>query len=330
VKFRIGGPPATRPPAEAVAGETFHGFGTTVGAWTTDPALVDAVLDHLRAWVEEVEAGCSRFRGDSDISRANAGAGAPVAVGRTLIDATAAAIRMAELTDGLCDPTVGNAVIGAGYDRTFEDVVAHGPGPEGPAQPGGAWRALRLDPEASTITVPDGFRLDLGGSAKGWAVDVALRALDESVLAGHPGAGICISAGGDLAVAGTPPAPGWPVAVREHLDAAGDDDAQLFLVRGAVATSGATARRWQRGEAIGHHIIDPRSGRPGQSPWRLVTVFSDSCLVADAAASTAWLLGRAAPDWLAGLGLGGRLVDAGGAVVTAGELGGRVRVGQPE
>jgi thiamine biosynthesis lipoprotein len=324
VRFRIAEAPASRPNAVEVSGETFRGFGTTVGGWTTDPSQGERLAAFLRGWVEVVEAACSRFRDDSDISRANAGAGAAVAVSQTLLDATEAAIRMAKLTDGLCDPTLGGAVINAGYDRTFEAVAAEGPGPDGPPQPGGAWRRLLIDREAATITVPAGYRLDLGGSAKGWAVDSALKALGGSLLRENPEAGICISAGGDLAVTGTPPSQGWPITVRERLDDGGEDDAEVFLTRGAVATSGATARRWQRGGVVGHHIIDPRTGRPGNSPWRLVTVFGDSCLLADAAASTAWLLGTAAEAWLSGLGLGARLVDASGRATVTGSLDGRV------
>jgi thiamine biosynthesis lipoprotein len=274
----------------------------------------------MRAWVETVEAACSRFRDDSDISRANAAAGRPVRVSPTLLQATDAAVRMAELTGGVCDPTVGEAVINAGYDRTFEAILADGPGPEGPARAGGAWREVEIDPDATTITVPAGYRLDLGGSAKGWSVDTALATLARSILLENPAAGICISAGGDLGVAGRAPKKGWPVTVRERLEGE-DEGTEVFLARGAVATSGATARRWQRGEVAGHHVIDPRTGRPGRSRWRLVTVFSDSCLLSDVAATTAWLLDGEAKAWLRDQALGARLVDGNGDTTLVGDLG---------
>jgi thiamine biosynthesis lipoprotein len=328
VRFRINSTPLRLKPSpapppravEEISGETFHGFGTTVGAWATDPGLVTRLDHFMRAWVETVEAACSRFREDSDISRANAAAGRPVRVSPTLLQAADAAVAMAELTGGLCDPTVGEAVINAGYDRTFEAIVAEGPGPEGPARGGGAWRQVEVDHQAGTITIPAGYRLDLGGSAKGWAVDSALATLERSILAENPGAGICITAGGDLGVAGRAPETGWPVTVRERLDGE-DHGTEVFLARGAVATSGATARRWRRGEVTGHHIIDPRSGRPGSSHWSLVTVFSDSCLLSDVAATTAWLLDGEAEAWLGDHRLGARLVDDGGAITVVGDLG---------
>jgi thiamine biosynthesis lipoprotein len=306
----------------SVNGRTFHGFGTTVGTWSTEPALVERLDLLMQGWVERVEAACSRFRESSDLSRANAAAGTAVAVAAELIGATTAALAMAEATGGLCDPTVGQAVINAGYDRTFEVIEAEGPGPEGPPRLGGGWKLVAVDAEAGTLTVPAGFRLDLGGSAKGWAVDVALSAVRESLLAAHLEAGVCVGAGGDLGVAGVAPAGGWPVTISDRLDLdRGSERSDVRLGRGAMATSGSTARAWKRGDAVGHHIIDPRTGRPGRSRWRMVTVFADGCLAADSAATAAWLLDADGPDWLESNGLGARLVDESGAVVVAGDLG---------
>ena len=307
---------------EALVGCTFPGFGTTVGVWTTLPALLPGLQSSLHDWVATVEQACSRFRPESDISRANRATGTPVRVSRELVDAVDAACRMAAATNGLYDPTVGASVISAGYDRSFDEVVESGPGRAFDHRPGGAWWLVQVDRNASTITVPEGFQIDLGGSAKGWAVDTAVRALTESVLPGFPGAGICISAGGDLAVTGTAPEGGWPVAIQERLDGGGKaTERHVRLMAGAMATSGATFRQWQRDGATGHHIIDPRTGEPGQSGWTLVTAFADSCLVADTMATAAWLLDKAAPRQLASWGVGARLVDSLGSEVMVGDLG---------
>ena len=308
-------------PTESIVGDTFPGFGTTVGVWTTEPRLLPGLQAWLRAWVETVEAAASRFRPDSDISRANRSTGTPVRVSRDLLAAVEAACRMAASTDGLYDPTVGAAVISAGYDRSFERLAADGAGPSFAHLPGGAWWLVEIDHYASTVTVPEGFQLDLGGSAKGWAVDMATRAMTEKFLPAHPGAGICVSAGGDLAVAGVPPPGGWPVVIQERLDGAGSAPAQeVRLVAGAMATSGATFRQWQQGGVTAHHIIDPRTGNPGRSTWTLVTTFADTCLVADTMATAAWLLDEAAPGQLAGWGVGARLLDQRGAQTLVGPL----------
>ncbi|MEA2646665.1 MAG: FAD:protein transferase [Chloroflexota bacterium] len=308
------------PAFDSAWGRTFRGFGTTVGVWATNPTIVDRLEGMLRLWVDRVEAVASRFREDSDISRANAAAGSPVAVSRELLRAVDAACRMADATLGLCDPTVGNAVIGAGYDRSFELVEAAGPGPRQPPRPGGAWRRVVVDHGTATLTVPEGCRRGLGGSAQGWAVDSFLARLRLGILYANPDLGVCVSAGGDLAVAGRPPGAGWTVTVQERLDGDDPDAEDLLLTRGAMATSGATARRWGSGVSAGHHVVDPRTGTPGRSCWRLVTVFSSSCLVADTAATAAWLLAEDAPHWLAEQGLAARLVHEGGRAVYVGDV----------
>jgi thiamine biosynthesis lipoprotein len=310
------------PPGGQVVGESFHGFGTSIGIWTTEPALLSRLGPWLKTWVERVEAACSRFSPASDLSRANDAAGRPVRVSIELLSAFQAAASMADVTEGLYDPAVGIAVIEAGYDRTFEAVAAEGPGPRGPGQLGGGWRRVEVDEEASTIMVPEGYRLDLGGSAKGWAVDVALEGLRSSLLADYPDAGVCISAGGDIAVAGVSPAGGWPVIVSERLDRSiASSEGYIKLARGAIATSGATARSWSDGRVPGHHIIDPRTGVPGTSRWALVSIFADSCLVADTIATAVWLLDGDAPERLESWGLGARLVDRDGRETLVGDLG---------
>ena len=54
---------------------------------------------------------------------------------------------------------------------------------------------------------------------------------------------------------------------------------------------------WRGGE-LQHHLIDPRTGTPADSPWEQVTVSGDTCLAADVAAKAAFLLGYDGPDWL--------------------------------
>jgi thiamine biosynthesis lipoprotein len=84
---------------------------------------------------------------------------------------------------------------------------------------------------------------------------------------------------------------------------------------GGVATSGTTHRRWVRGGAVQHHLIDPRTGRPASSRWTEVTVVAATCLDADVMAKAAFLLSDDGPGWLDERGLAGRFL-AGDVVVT--------------
>jgi thiamine biosynthesis lipoprotein len=83
------------------------------------------------------------------------------------------------------------------------------------------------------------------------------------------------------------------------------------LVSGGLATSGRTKRRWSRGGAEQHHLIDPATGRPSTTPWEEVTVCGANCFAADVAAKAAFLLGRDGPDWLDERGLPGRFLAGG-------------------
>jgi len=82
----------------------------------------------------------------------------------------------------------------------------------------------------------------------------------------------------------------------------------VLLRRGALATSGSVKRRWLRAGRVQHHLIDPRSGRPAESPWAQVTACGANCLAADIAAKAGFLLGWAGPAWLDERGIPGRFL----------------------
>jgi len=310
-------PPAGGP----FAGTQFGGFGSTIGVWLTAARHLGTAEAALREWVERVDATCSRFRVDSDLNRANRAAGTPVVVAPELIDAVTAALEMADISDGWYDPTVGRAVVAAGYDRPMQVIQASTPGSLGPAAPAGRWREVAFDRSESTLTVPAECLLDLGGSAKGWAADRALDLIRSALGEAAEDVGVCVNAGGDLAVAGPAPTAGWPVRVSHSLHGtpgAGDEEVRLY--RGSIATSGAVRRTWQIDGREFHHLVNPRTGRPGEEHWRLVTVHAPRCAVADPAATVAWLMGADAPAWLESQGLTARLVGRDGEVHWVGPL----------
>ncbi len=176
----------------------FRAMGTDVRVLAPAACAGDAftIVERLFA---DWEAVLSRFRPESDLSRANAGAGEPVRVDRLLVDVTAAAVAAARATHGLFDPTLERELVRIGYGRSFEHVGGPRPSTEKP-RPGGSWETVEIDRERSTVTVPPGCGLDLGGIAKGMAVDAGL----DRLAAFGIGTAL-VSAGGDLAVRGLMP-----------------------------------------------------------------------------------------------------------------------------
>jgi thiamine biosynthesis lipoprotein len=112
---------------------------------------------------------------------------------------------------------------------------------------------------------------------------------------------------------------GWVIQVSPDSNDPVDADAERVAVQGgAVASSSTRIRRWRRGDVELHHIIDPRTGYPAETPWQLATVVADTCVDANIAATAAIIRGSEAIAWLGGLGLPARLVSTDGQVVRAG------------
>src|SRR5207248_2966107 len=134
--------------------------------------------------------------------------------------------------------------------------------------------SVGIDRESGVVTLEPGTRLDLGGIAKGYAVD---RACDLLFAAGP----CLVNAGGDLAARGG----SWPVGV--------DGGPTLELADGALATSGSDRRRWRRNGEERHHLIDPRTGTPSRSDLVRVTVAAPNAVEAEVLAKALYLTGAA-------------------------------------
>ncbi|MEO6144479.1 MAG: FAD:protein FMN transferase [Dermatophilaceae bacterium] len=286
---------------------TWRALGTYVHLSTSDVAAVEPARQIARGLLEDVDRTCSRFRKDSDLVRANVGAGSWTAVDPLLVQAIEAAMDAAAQTDGLVDPTLGHALAAVGYDRDIALVIAASTGPAGVPVPArvGAWREILLDP-AGRVRVPLGCALDLGATAKAWAAD-----LIASSIAAESDSTVVISLGGDVAVAGPG---GWPVAVSEIVD----DPAGAEIVHlpyGGLATSSTAARRWIRGGVIRHHLLDPLTGEPTQGPWRTATATGATCVAANTASTAAIVLGDRAVGWLNARDIPARLIDTEGRIV---------------
>ena len=277
--------------------------------------VADGSLELARTAVatllDEVDRAYSRFRPDSELSLANARGGREGPISALFSDAVAAALQAAHQTDGLVDPTIGRAMRVVGYDDDFGRIA----GRDGPpivrfeAVPG--WQVVRLDRRARRLQLPRGVELDLGSSGKALAADLAANA----ALRASGSGGVLLSLGGDIAMAGEVPLGGWRILVGEDSSAPPDGPGEVIgLHGGAIATSSTTVRRWTRGGAEVHHLLDPRTGRPADGPWRTASVVAATCLDANAAATAAIILGSDAEPWLAGLGLAARLVSTAGAI----------------
>jgi thiamine biosynthesis lipoprotein len=295
-----------------VSGSTsWPALGTTATVVVAESSALAGARRLLALELERIDRACSRFRPDSELAHANARAGEPVHVTALFAEAVQVALDAAEQTGGLVSPALGAPLRALGYDTTFElvrararyDVRLPPPRPDD-------WRRILLDAARRELTVPRGVELDLGATAKALAADRAA-----ACIAAKTGSGVLVSLGGDIAVAGEPPAGGFAVRIADDHAAPLDGPGPVVAVRsGGLATSSRTARTWTTSLGRVHHILDPRTGRPAATRWRTVTAAAASCVEANVAATAALVDGS---EWLRGT--HARLVTENGDIVYAGE-----------
>jgi thiamine biosynthesis lipoprotein len=315
------------PVGVGVGRATWEALGTSVVLQVTEPSALARAREMVEGELAAVDRACSRFRPDSDLSRVNGARGRFVRVDPLLIEAMQVALRAAELTEGAVDPTLGRALVLAGYDRDWRLMEADrrelrgsaekmsDPPPAVPrqlirAQVRSGWKTIEMDHERAMLRVPDGIELDLGATAKAWAADRASWAVHDAT-----GAGVLVALGGDIATAGLAPKGGWRVRVTDDHRSGPETSGQTVSISsGGLATSSTTVRRWRRGDRAMHHIIDPATGEPTTGRLRTVSVAAADCADANIASTAAIVRGAHAREWLDSLGLPARLVDRVGGV----------------
>jgi thiamine biosynthesis lipoprotein len=308
-------------PAEAMQTSTLaavvdRALGTNVRVVVTRAATIAAAKAAVDATLRDIDLACSRFRDDSELTMLNRRAGRETRVSELLARALAEGLRAARLTDGDVDPTVGRAMRLVGYDVDFAAVAADGEALTLTIEPIPGWRTVRFNDVTRSVSFPEGVEIDLGATAKALAADLSAAA---GLRAMGGEGGILVSLGGDIALAGEPPPGGWKVQVSIDSNDAIDESQESVIVRGGgVASSSTRVRRWRRGGVEIHHIIDPRTGCPADTVWRLATVVADSCVDANIASTAAIIRGERAIPWLEAQGLPSRLVGAGDRVVRVG------------
>jgi thiamine biosynthesis lipoprotein len=276
----------------------------------TAEAHVDAraALDRALGWFAAVERACSRFDEASELRRLVARVGEPVEVSPLLFESIRFALALADLTDGVFDPTIGRAMVEAGFDRHY----ATGERATATADRAASFKDVAIDEVRRTVELRRPLLLDLGAVAKGLAIDLAAREL-------VPLGGCCVEAGGDLYAGGRNDAgEPWRIGVQHPRD----PDAMvevLELTDQAACTSGDYERRTTDG--AGHHLIDPRTGRAADS-LASVTVVAPTAMAADGLATAAFVLGPAAGRrLLVEQGVEGLFVTLAGAVDSTAGLG---------
>jgi thiamine biosynthesis lipoprotein len=224
----------------------------------------------------------SPHKADSELSMINRYAFvAPVPLSAEMARLLARANEFSEISGGAFDITY--AAVGQLYDyrqrlRPSEEALAR-------ARLAVGYRNLQLDASARTVRfLREGMRIDLGGFAKGHAVDNAA-----AILRRHGIRHANVSAGGDSRLIGDRRGRPWTIGIS-HPRRAGEMAAVLPLEDVSISTSGDYERYFDADGVRFHHLIDPSTGR-SPSSVHSVTVLAEDGLTTEALSKTVFVLG---------------------------------------
>jgi thiamine biosynthesis lipoprotein len=264
--------------------QAIMGTAVQVTLWSDTRAAADAAIAAVMAEMHRIDRAMSPHKPDSELSRINREAAAgPVALSREMQDLLARAVEFSRLSGGAFDITYASA----GHLYDYRERIKPGEAQLAQARSAIGYQHLVLDPAAGTVQFAHpGTRIDLGGFAKGHAVD-----LSTAILQRHGIAHAVVSAGGDSRVLGDRRGRPWNIAVRDPRRP-GEVVAVLPLEDVAVSTSGDYERFFEQDGERFHHVIDPRTGKSAGSV-RSVTILANDGLSAEAWSKSVFVMGVA-------------------------------------
>jgi thiamine biosynthesis lipoprotein len=259
------------------------GLPVRIRLCSPEHASAAAAADAAFARIAALDRAMSDYRPDSELRGIAAAAGRPISVSADLLAVLERAVDVARRTDGAFDPTVGPLV------SLWREARATGRLPDRSAleaaQSHVGWGKLELDITNRTVRLHDSrMQLDLGGIAKGYILQQAVR-----TLTARGATCALVEAGGDIVVGDPPPGrDGW------QIDADGADaefrQRASRLKGAALATSGPTAQFLEVDGVRYSHVVDPRSGI-GVTNGLVAHVIADDAATADALATALTVVG---------------------------------------
>jgi len=262
--------------------EAIMGTRVAVELWSEDAALATRAMEAVIAEMRRTDALMSTYRPESQLSAVNAHAfERPVTVDPEIIEVVARSFDFSRMSGGAFDVTY--ASVGYLYDYrahqrpSGEQVAA--------ALPTIDYRQVQVDRERNTIRfLRPGMRIDLGGIAKGYAVDRSIEMLRELGIE-HA----MVNAGGDTRLLGDRRGKPWIVGVRDPRNE-GRMVTRLPLENEAISTSGDYERYFEEDGVRYHHILVPGTGDVARAV-RSATIIGPDATLTDGLSTTVFVLG---------------------------------------
>ena len=243
--------------------QAIMGTEVRVELWHEDAAVARTAMDAVMDEMHRIDALMSPFKPDSELSRINREAAQkPVVISQEMFDLIARSLEFSKLSGGAFDITFSSV----GYLYDYREHIKPSDAEIAKALPGVNYRHLQLDRKRRSIHFArSGVRIDLGGIAKGYAVDNCIALLKKRGITNA-----IVTAGGDSRLLGDRRGRPWKVGIRDPRRR--DDVAMVLqLVDVAISTSGDYERYFEVDGVRHHHIINPKTGKSA-SGVRSVTV----------------------------------------------------------
>jgi thiamine biosynthesis lipoprotein len=259
------------------------GTRITVELWSTDRARAEAAIDAVLKEMRHIDETMSTYKPTSEVSQVNAHAAeGPMHISKELFDLLVTAREYSVLTEGAFDITYASV----GYLYDFREHVRPNEQQIERALPAVDYRHVLLDAREQTVRFSrPGVRIDLGGIAKGYAVDRGIEVLQSLGIDRA-----YVGAGGDSRIIGDRFGEPWVVGIRDPRKGEGNVIARVPLVNAAISTSGDYERFFEEKGVRYHHIIDPHTGHSA-SKVRSATVIAPYATRTDGLSKTAFVLG---------------------------------------
>jgi thiamine biosynthesis lipoprotein len=264
------------------------GTACAVTLYDTDGKKAKETFNAVFSRLAEIENRMSANKADSELSAVNQNAGiAPAQIPADLFAVIEKSLYYAEISGGAFDPTIG--ALAKLWGINSEDARVPDQSEINAAIPLVNYRNVRLNKADSSVFLTEsGMRLDLGGIAKGYAADEAVRIIEKNGVKRA-----IVNLGGNIFIHGEKPdKKRWRIGVQNPL---ADRETSLGFIEisgnKTLVTSGVYERFFEIDGARYHHILSAQDGYPVRNGLLSVTVVADSSIDADALSTALFVLG---------------------------------------
>ena len=250
--------------------------------WHEDEAVGRGLVEEVLAEYRRIDESMSTYKVTSEISLVNESAGvSPVPVSEELFGLIRRSLELSERSGGAFDITYESV----GYLYDFRARERPSEAEIGARLDAISYARVRLDDTARTVYFArPGVRINLGGIAKGYAVERGAAILREAGVRNA-----LLNAGGDTRVLGDRRGQPWIVGIR-HPRVSDEVMTRLPLIDEAISTSGDYERFFEEGGRRYHHIINPATGTPSEGILS-VTVIGPDATLTDGLSTTLFVMG---------------------------------------